>query len=40
MPLANTHAMQAHLQEIGRTVTPGAHAVLLLDRAAHNGPIQ
>jgi transposase len=33
MPWANTHAMQAHLDEISRTVARGAHAVLLLDRA-------
>jgi hypothetical protein len=33
MPLADTHAMQTHLDEIGRTVARGAHAVLLLDRA-------
>ena len=33
MPRANTHAMQAHLREISRQVAPGAHAVLLLDRA-------
>ena len=33
MPFADTHAMQAHLDEIGRTVAKGAHAVLLLDRA-------
>jgi transposase len=33
MPRADTRAMQAHLKEISRTVTPGAHAVLLLDRA-------
>ena len=33
MPFANTQAMQAHLDEIGRTVARGAHAVLLLDRA-------
>ncbi len=33
MPLANTHAMQAHLCEISRTVAPAAHAALLLDRA-------
>lgn len=32
MPFANTQAMQAHLDEIGRTVARGAHAVLLLDR--------
>jgi hypothetical protein len=33
MPFADTHAMQAHLDEIARTVAKGAHAVLLLDRA-------
>lgn len=33
MPRANTHAMQAHLEEITRIVAPGAHAIVLLDRA-------
>ena len=33
MPFADIEAMQAHLDEIGRTVAKGAHAVLLLDRA-------
>lgn len=33
MPLADTWAMQAHLDEIAATVARGAHAVLLLDRA-------
>jgi transposase len=33
MPFADTQAMQAHLDEIGRTVARGAHAVLFLDRA-------
>ena len=33
MPYADTEAMQAHLDEISRTVARGAHAVLLLDRA-------
>ena len=33
MPIANTHAMQAHLHEISHAVAPGAHAVLLMDRA-------
>jgi hypothetical protein len=33
MPFADTEAMQAHLDEIGRTVAPSAHGVLLLDRA-------
>ncbi len=37
MAFADTHAMQAHLEEIGRTVAAGAHAVLLMDRA--DGPI-
>ena len=38
MPFANTQAMQAHLDEIGRTVARGAHAVLLLDRAGWHTP--
>ena len=33
LPRCNTAAMALHLAEISRTVTPGAHAVLLLDRA-------
>lgn len=33
MPFADTEAMQAHLDEISRTVARGSHAVLLLDRA-------
>ena len=33
MPSANTHAMQAHLGEISQAVAPGAHAVVLMDRA-------
>ena len=33
MPCADTEAMQAHLDEISRTVRRRAHAVLLLDRA-------
>lgn len=33
MPRADTHAMKLHQDEIGRAVTPGAHAILLLDRA-------
>ena len=37
MPRADTHAMNAHLAEIGLTVDPGAHAVVILDRAGwHN----
>ncbi len=33
MPFADTHAIQAHLDEIAMMVAKGAHAVLLLDRA-------
>ena len=33
MPQANTAAMQAHLDAIGRAVAPGAHALLILDKA-------
>jgi transposase len=33
LPHANTTAMNLHLVEISRTVTPGAHAVLVLDGA-------
>src|SRR6266581_1717745 len=33
LPRCNTAAMALHLAEISRTVTPGAHAVLLLDQA-------
>lgn len=33
LPKANAQAMNLHLQEISTQVSPGAHAVLLLDRA-------
>jgi hypothetical protein len=33
MPAVNTEAMNAHLQEISTRVAPGAHALLLCDRA-------
>ena len=33
MPNADTEAMQKHLDEIGRAVMPGAHALLILDKA-------
>ena len=33
MPRADTHAMNAHLIEIAKTVRPGAHAILMLDGA-------
>ncbi len=31
MPYANTEAMNLHLEEISRTVAPGAHAALVFD---------
>jgi transposase len=33
LPDADKHAMTLHLAEIGRTVTPGAHAVVIVDGA-------
>jgi transposase len=33
LPKVNADAMQLHLEEISRTVAPGAHGVVLLDRA-------
>ena len=33
LPRCNTPAMQWHLDEISALVTPGAHAVLIIDRA-------
>jgi hypothetical protein len=33
MPYANTDAMSAHLAEIGRRVSSGAHAIVVLDGA-------
>jgi hypothetical protein len=33
LPWCNTEAMNTHLAEISATVDPGAHAVLILDRA-------
>ena len=33
MPRADTEAMQHHLDEIGRCVAPGTHAILVLDQA-------
>jgi hypothetical protein len=33
LPLADTWAMQQHLNKISQCVTPGAHAVLTLDKA-------
>ncbi len=33
MPYANTQAMQYHLDEISKNVTPGVHGVVLMDGA-------
>ena len=33
LPYCNTLAMELHLEEISRTVAPGAHAILVLDQA-------
>src|SRR5215472_15478983 len=33
----NTEAMQLHLDEIATKITPGAHAILLLDQAGWHG---
>jgi hypothetical protein len=33
LPACNTEAMQLHLDQIAPAVAPGAHAILLLDRA-------
>jgi len=33
LPRCNTQAMQRHLEEISSQVTPGAHAVLIVDQA-------
>ena len=37
VPACNTEAMQLHLDEIATKVTPGAHAVLILDQAGWHG---
>ncbi len=39
MPHANTEALNAHLAEVALTVEPGAHALVMLDRAGwHTSP--
>jgi transposase len=39
MPYADTEAMQKHVDEIGRAVAPGAHALIIFDKAAwHTTP--
>jgi hypothetical protein len=37
MPYANTEAMNKHLEEIAKAVSPGAHAALILDGAGWHG---
>jgi transposase len=37
MPYADTEAMNKHLEEIGKAVTPGAHAALVFDGAGWHG---
>jgi len=37
MPRANTEAMNRHLEEIAKAVSPGAYAVLVLDGAGWHG---
>ncbi|HEU4958706.1 MAG TPA: IS630 family transposase [Sphingomicrobium sp.] len=37
LPACNTEAMQLHLDEIATKITPGAHALLLLDQAGWHG---
>ena len=37
LPACNSEAMQLHLDEIATKVTPGAHAILILDQAGWHG---
>ena len=37
LPFCNSEAMQLHLDEIATKVTPGAHAVIILDQAGWHG---
>ena len=37
LPACNTEAMQLHLAEIATKVSPGAHAILILDQAGWHG---
>src|SRR6516165_4450302 len=37
LPACNTEAMQLHLDEIATKITPGAHAIVLLDQAGWHG---
>jgi hypothetical protein len=38
LPACNSEAMQLHLDEIATKVTPGAHAIFLLDQAGGMAP--
>jgi len=38
LPFVNIDAMNRHLEEIGRCVATGAHAVVVLDQAGWHGP--
>src|ERR1700759_278374 len=37
LPFCNTEAMQLHLGEIATKVSPGAHAIVILDQAGWHG---
>ena len=37
LPACNSEAMQLHLNEIATRVSPGAHAILILDQAGWHG---
>src|SRR5262245_25793011 len=37
LPACNSEAMQLHLDEIATKVTPGAHAIVILDQAGWHG---
>jgi len=37
LPACNTEAMQLHLDEIATKITPGAHAIVILDQAGWHG---
>ena len=37
LPFCNSEAMQLHLNEIASKVSPGAHAIIILDQAGWHG---
>lgn len=37
LPFCNSEAMQLHLNEIASKVSPGAHAIVILDQAGWHG---